>query len=89
MVENVRDYAIFLLDPQGNVDTWNEGAERLLGYTDPEAIGMKFSVFFPDEDVRRGAHEWEMETALRDGRADDERAGMSARTGHGSGPPAC
>jgi PAS domain S-box-containing protein len=73
MVEHVRDYAIFLLDPTGRVASWNEGAERLLGYSDREILGAPFDVLFPPEAVADGGPQWEMETALRDGRADDER----------------
>jgi PAS domain S-box-containing protein len=73
MVEHVRDYAIFLLDPAGRVASWNDGAERLLGYADREILGSPFEVLFPPEAVAEGGPRWEMETALRDGRADDER----------------
>src|SRR5690349_21360580 len=44
LVENVQDYAIFMLDPKGHVRTWNEGAERLKGYTASEIIGKHFSI---------------------------------------------
>src|SRR5712671_5420424 len=53
MVEAVRDYAIFLLDPDGRVATWNVGAERLKGYKAGEIIGRHFSVFYPEEARRR------------------------------------
>jgi PAS domain-containing protein len=49
MVEAVRDYAIFLLDPAGYIATWNAGAERLKGYSADEIIGQHFSVFYPKE----------------------------------------
>jgi PAS domain-containing protein len=45
LVDNVRDYAIFMLDPQGHVLTWNQGAERLKGYKAEEIIGRHFSTF--------------------------------------------
>ncbi len=54
LVEGVRDYAIFMLDPDGRVVSWNPGAERIKGYTAPEIIGRHFSVFYPPEDVRAG-----------------------------------
>ncbi len=73
MVENVCDYAIFLLDLEGQVSTWNEGAERLLGYRDEEILGQHFAVLFPPEAIEAGGPQWEMETASRVGRADDER----------------
>jgi PAS domain S-box-containing protein len=45
LVESVKDYAIFLLDPNGVVATWNAGAERIKGYTADEIIGLHFSIF--------------------------------------------
>jgi PAS domain S-box-containing protein len=71
-VEGVRDYAIFLLDPGGRIETWNAGAERMKGYRASEIIGRHFSVFYPEEDVRAGKCERLLELALRDGRAEDE-----------------
>lgn len=50
LVQSVQDYAIFMLDPDGNVATWNEGAERIKGYTADEIIGKHFSIFIPPED---------------------------------------
>jgi PAS domain S-box-containing protein len=52
-IENVQDYAIFLLDPAGNVETWNLGAQRLKGYTAAEIVGRSFQVFYPPEAVAR------------------------------------
>jgi PAS domain S-box-containing protein len=72
IVQNVRDYAIFMLDPQGYVATWNEGARRIKGYSDKEIIGRHFSVFYPREDVERGKPPWELEVAAREGRFEDE-----------------
>jgi PAS domain S-box-containing protein len=46
-VESVRDYAIFMLDPNGHVASWNAGAQRIKGYAAPEIIGRHFSVFDP------------------------------------------
>lgn len=54
MVQAVQDYAIITLDPQGNVTSWNRGAERIKGYTQSEIIGRHFSVFYPREEVERG-----------------------------------
>ena len=72
LVEGVRDYAIFMLDPTGRVATWNEGAERIKGYRAKEIIGRHFSEFFPPED--RAAHkpERELEIATRTGKYDEE-----------------
>jgi len=54
MVESVRDYAIYLLDPEGSVMTWNPGAERIKGYAADEILGLHFSRFFTEEDRERG-----------------------------------
>src|SRR3954463_15459007 len=53
-VENVRDYAMFMLDPKGNVQTWNAGAQRLKGYTANEIRGKHFSIFYTPEDLQAG-----------------------------------
>ena len=66
LVANVRDYAIFILNPGGHVTTWNIGAERIKGYVAGEIIGRHFSVFYPDEDIRSGKCEKELELATRD-----------------------
>jgi PAS domain S-box-containing protein len=72
LVASVRDYAIFVLDPQGNVATWNLGAERIKGYAAGEISGRHFSTFYPAEDVARGKPAWELAEAERDGRFEDE-----------------
>src|SRR5206468_3883534 len=54
LVAGVRDHAIFLLNRQGNILTWNAGAERIKGYAPGEIIGQHFSRFYPPEDVERG-----------------------------------
>lgn len=72
IVESTRDYAIFALDPTGHVATWNPGAERAKGYRAEEIIGKHFSIFYPPEVVARGFCEMELETALREGRFEDE-----------------
>lgn len=72
MVELVQDYAIFMLDRDGHVSTWNLGAQRLKGYTAEEIIGQHFRVFYPPEVVDRGHPEFELEVALRDGRYEEE-----------------
>jgi PAS domain S-box-containing protein len=71
-VECVRDYAIFMLDPEGYVSTWNTGAERIKGYKANEIIGQHFSRFYPEDDIRLGKPAWELEVAKRDGRFEDE-----------------
>jgi PAS domain S-box-containing protein len=72
LVESVRDYAIFVLDPAGNVLTWNIGAQHLKGYTSSEIIGRHFSVFYPRADVEAGKPAIELDGATRDGRFEDE-----------------
>ncbi|HEX5061793.1 MAG TPA: ATP-binding protein [Kofleriaceae bacterium] len=72
MVANVRDYAIFMLDPTGHIATWNQGAERIKGYTAEEIIGKHFSVFYPRHDVEAGKCEMELRVAAETGRFEDE-----------------
>lgn len=72
MVESVRDYAIFLLDPSGYIATWNEGAQRLKGYGADEIIGQHFSVFYPPEAVAIGHPQHELEVAAAEGRFEEE-----------------
>ena len=72
LVESARDYAIFMLDPAGRVASWNEGAARIKGYSAAEIIGRHFTEFYPDDDVRSGKGDRELEAALRDGRFEDE-----------------
>ncbi len=72
LVESVKDYAIFILDPDGRIATWNVGAERIKGYQASEIIGKHFSVFYPPEDVAAGKTERELEVAAREGRFEDE-----------------
>ena len=72
LVESVRDYAIFVLDPRGHVLTWNVGAEHLKGYTSSEIVGRHFSVFYPAPEVLAGKPAVELAGATRDGRFEDE-----------------
>jgi len=71
LVDGVTDYAIFLLDPNGIVTTWNLGAERIKGYGAQEVIGRHFSVFYPEEAVARGWPEYELKVAAAEGRFED------------------
>src|SRR5689334_20762254 len=54
LVESVKDHAILMLDPHGNVTTWNPGAERIEGYSASEIVGKHFSAFYPPDDVAAG-----------------------------------
>jgi PAS domain S-box-containing protein len=72
LVESVREYAIFMLDPAGDVLTWNAGAELLKGYRADEIIGQHFSRFYPPEALERRLPEQELQTAGKTGAFEDE-----------------
>jgi PAS domain S-box-containing protein len=72
LVENVQDYAIFALDPDGYILSWNAGAERLKQYTADEVIGRHYSIFFPPEDIAADLPAMELEVARSAGRAEAE-----------------
>jgi PAS domain S-box-containing protein len=72
LVEGVTDYAIFMLDPQGQVLTWNTGAARIKGYQANEIIGQHFSKFYPPEALQRHSPEHELQVAAAEGRFEDE-----------------
>ena len=72
LIDSVRDYAIFILDPDGKVATWNLGARRIKGYEDEEIIGKHFSIFYPQEDVAAGKPEQGLELARKHGSTESE-----------------
>jgi len=72
LVAGVADYAIFLLDPDGRVASWNTGAQRLKGYRAEEIVGRHFSVFYPPEDIASGKPGRELSIAAAEGRVEDE-----------------
>src|SRR5690349_21558572 len=72
LVESVKDYAIFMLTPEGTIATWNAGAQRLKGYTAQEAIGRHFSMFYPAEAIAAGWPQEELRRARLHGRLEDE-----------------
>ena len=72
-VEQVKDYAIFRCDREGYPTSWNEGVERVLGYSEREFIGLSPETIFVPEDVAAGVPEWEFEHAARTGSASDDR----------------
>ena len=72
LVDAVKDYAIFMLDPQGRVVTWNEGARRIKGYEASEIIGQHFSRFYEEPQASDGTCDRELEIAVRDKRFEDE-----------------
>nr|WP_290222780.1 PAS domain S-box protein [Trichocoleus desertorum] len=73
LVENVKDYAIFMLDTRGRVTSWSLGAERILGYREAEILDQHFSCFFTAEDLQRAQPEQELKQAIAEDRAEDER----------------
>ncbi|HEY8562818.1 MAG TPA: PAS domain-containing sensor histidine kinase [Pyrinomonadaceae bacterium] len=73
LVDNVRDYAIFVCDTEGRIVSWNVGAEKIFGYKPEEAIGQKTAITFTEEDRANGVPEHEMRTAREEGCAEDER----------------
>ncbi|MBE1593779.1 PAS domain S-box protein [Nonomuraea angiospora] len=72
LVQSIRDYAIFMLDPRGRIVSWNAGAQHIKGYTAEEIIGSHFSVFYPHEDVAAGKPFRGLEAAAADGRWEEE-----------------
>jgi PAS domain S-box-containing protein len=73
IIESAVDYAIFTIDRAGIVTSWNSGAQRLLGYAEEQALGMDSRAIFTPEDREAGAPLWEIDTAMSEGRAADER----------------
>ena len=72
LVQSVRDYAIFMLDTEGYISTWNLGAENIKGYKADEIIGKHFSIFYPEEDLRQDKPGFELKVAAEVGRFEDE-----------------
>jgi PAS domain S-box-containing protein len=72
LVEGVRDYAIFMLDPQGHIVTWNIGAERIKGYSTAEIIGQHFSKFYRREDIESGKPQLELDQAASTGKFEED-----------------
>jgi two-component system, chemotaxis family, CheB/CheR fusion protein len=73
LVESATDYAIFTLDKENRVTSWNKGAENIFGWKEKEILGKSGTILFTPEDRQKGVPEKEMETAARTGRAEDER----------------
>jgi PAS domain S-box-containing protein len=72
LIQGTTDYAIFMLDPEGRVVSWNAGAERIKGYRAEEIVGQSFSRFYPQEALDRGWPAEELRIAAADGRCEDE-----------------
>ena len=72
LIEAVRDYGIFMLDLDGRIASWNEGAARMVGYSAEEIVGRHFSILYSPEEIAAGKPETELEEASRLGRFEDE-----------------
>src|SRR5579884_2084246 len=72
MVEAVKDYAIYMLDPKGRIMSWNPGAQRIKGYAANEVLGKHYSMFFTKEAIDAGKPQLELALAKRDGRFEEE-----------------
>ena len=72
LVKGVRDYAIYMLNPDGTINNWNVGAEAIKGYSADEIVGQHFSRFYTEEDRARGEPQRALETALREGKYERE-----------------
>src|SRR4051812_4355335 len=73
ILQQVREYAMFLIDRQGRAASWNEGVQHVLGWAEAEWLGQPLSVGFIPEDVGAGVPEHELRQAEATGRADDDR----------------
>jgi PAS domain S-box-containing protein len=73
LMENVKDFAIFMLDPQGRIVTWSSAAERILGYKEEEILGHNFCQIFTPHDIEKEQPQRELQDAREKGRAEDER----------------
>jgi PAS domain S-box-containing protein len=71
LLDGIESYAIFMMDPQGQVLSWNAGAERIKGYTSDEIVGRNFSCFFPPEDIKRGRPEAILRITAASGRHEE------------------
>ncbi len=77
LLDGVQDHAIYMMDPLGNIISWNAGAQRIKGYTSEQIIGRNFSCFFPPEDIERGRPEELLRLTAASGR--HEEKGMRVR----------
>jgi PAS domain S-box-containing protein len=72
LVKGIKNYAIFMLDPQGRVVSWNPGAQHMKGYQEEEILGQHFSVFHTEDDVEQGHPEKELRVAVTESRCEEE-----------------
>lgn len=73
LTENINDYAIFMLDRDGNILSWNEGAKKLLGWLPEEILGNHFTILFTPEDIKKKIPEMELNIAATKGQSPDKR----------------
>jgi PAS domain S-box-containing protein len=73
LTENVKDFAVFLIDCDGKIATWNTGAERITGYQEGEVVGQPFALLFTSQDIVNHSPETELSIAVEKGRSEDER----------------
>jgi PAS domain S-box-containing protein len=73
LIADIQDFAIFFLDAEGHIKTWNAGAERVFGFTGDEIMGEHFSRLFLEDDIIRGVPQQELHRAKQTGRASDDR----------------
>lgn len=72
LVDNIKDYAVFMIDPDGKILTWNAGAEIIKGYTAQEAIGQHIAIFYTKDEIRKGEPEYNLKMAKENGRHETE-----------------
>src|SRR5690606_31255115 len=72
LLESVKDYGIFQMDPEGYIQSWNTGAENIKGYKAQEVIGKHFSIFYVPSDVQKKHPQYELEQAKEKGRYEEE-----------------
>jgi PAS domain S-box-containing protein len=73
LIDDIQDFAIFLLDADGHIKTWNAGAEGVFGFTEADIMGRHFSCLFLESDARSGVPQHEIQRAAHSGRASDDR----------------
>ena len=88
LIDGVADYAIYMLDPDGVITSWNTGAERIKGYRADEIIGRHFSCFFTAEDQARGLPAAILASARTEGRAETEEVSRQALSAYQRNEPA-
>jgi diguanylate cyclase (GGDEF)-like protein/PAS domain S-box-containing protein len=72
LVEGTTDYAIFMLDANGHIVSWNPGAQRILGYEETEVVGRHVSIFYTPEDIAKGEPQRKLNQTVKDGRAEED-----------------